>query len=85
MILTSLATIGVGGLRLAAVTNRQTERLSNWQPRAGDASHSMQNARLSTIANTFHCKMIGLASCCRQAAVKYAACLRGDPIPPLNY
>lgn len=35
--------------------------------------------------DTFHCTMVGLASCHRQAAVRYAACLRGQPMPPLNY
>jgi hypothetical protein len=33
----------------------------------------------------FHCSMVGLASCYRQAAERYAACLREKPLPPLNY
>lgn len=35
--------------------------------------------------DTFHCTMVGLASCHKQAAARYSACLKGDPIPPLNY
>jgi hypothetical protein len=35
--------------------------------------------------DTFHCTMVGLQSCHRQAAIRYAACLKGDPVPPLNY
>jgi hypothetical protein len=33
----------------------------------------------------FHCKMVGLPECYAQAAERYAACLAGRPIPPLNY
>ena len=33
----------------------------------------------------FQCAMVSLRSCYQQAAARYAACLRGDPIPPLNY
>lgn len=33
----------------------------------------------------FQCKMVGLPSCYAQAAERYAACLVGRPIPPLNY
>jgi hypothetical protein len=29
--------------------------------------------------------MVGLRACHQQAAFRYAACLHGDPIPPLNY
>lgn len=36
-------------------------------------------------SDKFHCKMVGLSSCHRQAMARYAACLRGDPLPPLNY
>ena len=35
--------------------------------------------------DTFHRTMVGLASCHRQAMERYAACLRGKPLPPLNY
>ena len=35
--------------------------------------------------DTFHCTMVGLPSCHRQAAQRYAACLGGTQIPPLNY
>lgn len=35
--------------------------------------------------DTFHCTMVGLACCHRQAAQRYAACLAGKPIPSLNY
>ena len=35
--------------------------------------------------DTFHCTMVGLASCHRQAAARYAACLAGHAIPPLSY
>lgn len=33
----------------------------------------------------FHCNMFGLRACYAQAALRYANCLRGLPIPPLNY
>ncbi len=33
----------------------------------------------------FQCKMVGLRSCYAQAMQRYAACLRGQPIPPFNY
>ena len=33
----------------------------------------------------FQCRMVGLPSCYAQAAERYAACLAGRPIPPLNY
>ena len=33
----------------------------------------------------FHCRMVGLSTCYAQAMARYAACLRGDPIPPLSY
>jgi hypothetical protein len=33
----------------------------------------------------FHCNMVGLKACYPQAHVRYAACLVGHPIPPLNY
>jgi hypothetical protein len=36
-------------------------------------------------SDTFHCAMVGLPSCYRQAAQRYAACLGGTQIPPLNY
>jgi hypothetical protein len=35
--------------------------------------------------DTFFCTMVGLPSCHRQAAQRYAACLGGTQIPPLNY
>ncbi len=35
--------------------------------------------------DTFHCTMVGLPSCHRQAAQRYAACLGGTQIPPLSY
>jgi len=35
--------------------------------------------------DTFHCTMVGLPGCHRQAAQRYAACLGGTQIPPLNY
>jgi len=35
--------------------------------------------------DTFHCTMVGLPACHRQAAERFAACLNGKPIPPLNY
>lgn len=35
--------------------------------------------------DTFHCNMVGLMSCHRQAAQRYAACLGGTQIPPLSY
>lgn len=33
----------------------------------------------------FHCKVVGLRSCYSQAAVRWIACEKGHPIPPLNY
>ena len=33
----------------------------------------------------FQCKMVGLPACYAQAALRYANCLRGLPVPPLNY
>ena len=35
--------------------------------------------------DTFLCTMMGSRSCHAQAAERYSACLRGKPIPPLNY
>lgn len=35
--------------------------------------------------DTFHCTIVGLASCHRQAAERYGACLSGKPLPPLSY
>lgn len=35
--------------------------------------------------DTFHCNMVGLRSCHAQASLRYANCLSGLPIPPLNY
>ena len=31
------------------------------------------------------CRFVGLRACWAQAAPRYANCLRGSPIPPLNY
>jgi hypothetical protein len=36
-------------------------------------------------SDTFHCTMVGLASCHRQAMERYANCLAKRQIPPLNY
>jgi hypothetical protein len=36
-------------------------------------------------ADVFQCKMVGLMACYAQAALRYANCLQGLPIPPLNY
>jgi hypothetical protein len=36
-------------------------------------------------ADIFQCKMVGLMACYAQAALRYANCLQGLPIPPLNY
>ena len=33
----------------------------------------------------FHCKLVGLRSCYSQAAVRWIACEKGHPIPPINY
>ncbi|NJL07073.1 MAG: hypothetical protein HC900_01525 [Methylacidiphilales bacterium] len=33
----------------------------------------------------FHCKLVGLPACYGQAALRYANCPAGLPIPPLNY
>jgi len=33
----------------------------------------------------FQCRMVGLRACYAQAALRYANCLAGLPIPPLNY
>ena len=35
--------------------------------------------------DVFQCKMVGLPACYAQAALRYANCLKGLPIPPLNY
>ena len=36
-------------------------------------------------ADIFQCKMVGLMACYAQAALRYANCLQGLPLPPLNY
>jgi hypothetical protein len=36
-------------------------------------------------ADIFHCKMVGVRACYAQATERFAACLAGRPIPPLNY
>lgn len=33
----------------------------------------------------FHCRMVGMPSCCEQAKVRLNACGKRQPIPPLNY
>ena len=33
----------------------------------------------------FQCRMVGLPSCYAQASLRYASCLAGGQIPPLNY
>ncbi len=33
----------------------------------------------------FQCSMVGLASCYNQAMARFAACLRGQPLPPFSY
>ena len=33
----------------------------------------------------FHCKMVGLRACYEHAHFRYALCLRGHAVPPLNY
>lgn len=33
----------------------------------------------------FHCRMVGVPACYEQAKLRYANCLVGLPIPPLNY
>jgi hypothetical protein len=33
----------------------------------------------------FHCNMVGLPECYAQANLRYANCLSGSQIPPLNY
>jgi hypothetical protein len=35
--------------------------------------------------DTFHCNMVGLASCHQQAMFRYADCLAGKTIRPLSY
>ncbi|MFD2181404.1 hypothetical protein [Rhodoplanes azumiensis] len=35
--------------------------------------------------DVFHCRMVGLSTCYAQASLRYANCLQGLPIPPLNY
>jgi hypothetical protein len=35
--------------------------------------------------DTFHCNMVGSEPCHGQATLRYANCLNGLPIPPLNY
>lgn len=35
--------------------------------------------------DVFQCRMVGLSACYAQAALRYANCLAGLPIPPLNY
>jgi hypothetical protein len=36
-------------------------------------------------ADVFQYKMVGLMACYAQAALRYANCLQGLPLPPLNY
>jgi hypothetical protein len=36
-------------------------------------------------ADIFQCKMVGLMACYAQAALRYANCLQGLPLLPLNY
>lgn len=33
----------------------------------------------------FQCNLVGLKTCYQQAAVRWIACEKGHPIPPLNY
>lgn len=35
--------------------------------------------------DTFHCNMVGLASCHQQAMFRYSDCLAGKSIRPLSY
>jgi hypothetical protein len=53
---------------------------------ARQISRSLENECLALYdRDTFHCKIVGLPGCHRQAAERYAACLARKPIPPLNY
>lgn len=33
----------------------------------------------------FQCRLVGISACYAQAMKRYAACLSGQPVPPLNY
>jgi hypothetical protein len=83
---------GDGVTELADVSSPQSEYdhgadfelrdliLAARRQRVNDAECLVQYRR-----DTFHCNMVGLRSCHAQAAQRYAACLAGHPIPPLNY
>ncbi|MGL4440442.1 MAG: hypothetical protein ACRCUE_14335 [Bosea sp. (in: a-proteobacteria)] len=59
----------IGMLTLAATRRRGVEAFCEAQLRR----------------DIFQCKMVGLRSCYAQANLRYANCLVGLPIPPLNY
>ncbi len=68
-----------GSDRVAAASNELTRT-------AGPISPDLELECLRQYErDTFHCTMVGSAACHAQAAERYAACLRGRPIPPLNY
>ncbi|MCG5234410.1 hypothetical protein [Xanthobacter oligotrophicus] len=80
-----------GGGRWAGGSNDSTGS----KPAVAERSISVAARRISPAveaqcwqqyeADMFHCDMVGLKSCRAQASQRYAACLRGHPIPPLNY
>ena len=63
-------------VRTQQVTRLATRRISP----AREAECEEQYA-----GDKFQCQMVGLSECYAQAMLRYANCLQGLPIPPLNY
>jgi hypothetical protein len=49
------------------------------------ARRTLAECKVQYDRDMFHCKLVGLKSCYAQAAVRWIACEKGHPIPPLNY
>jgi hypothetical protein len=45
----------------------------------------MLAARQQYDRDVFQCRMVGIEQCYAQAMVRWVACDKGHPIPPLNY
>jgi hypothetical protein len=69
-----------GGQRTSGAAQQATRVAARRISPAREAECEAQYA-----ADIFQCKMVGLMACYAQAALRYANCLQGLPLPPLNY
>jgi hypothetical protein len=69
-----------GGQRTSGAEQQTTRVAARRISPAREAECEEQYAQ-----DIFQCKMVGLMACYAQAALRYANCLQGLPLPPLNY